>query len=133
MTINAVALSRNQIQLLALLAGLVVLNASPAFAERVIISGKHSKDEIKQACAGLDSGFMVAGPGGKGYGCYNEKNGVLVTCDDGGECIGWIPEKRKMPTDSKILDFLTLGNAAGEGSKYKGDRQPFDPFAIVKK
>ena len=133
MTINAVALSRNQIRLLALFAGLLVLNASPVFAERVNISGTHSKDEIKQACAGLDSGFMIEGPGGKGYGCYNEKNGVLVTCDPEGECTGFIPEKRKMPTDSKILDFLTRGNAAGEGSAYKGDRQPFDPFAIVKK
>lgn len=64
----------------------VVGFASHAFAEQrsAPSSGTHTKDEVNKAYDGLANGIKVAGPDGKGYGCYNEDNGVMVGCTDQG-------------------------------------------------
>lgn len=104
----------------------VVGFASPAFAERVRLSGTHTKDEVNKACDGLANGIKVAGPDGKGYGCYNEDNGVLVACSDNGVCTGYIP-REQIPPESRIDDFLKLKGPAKDGT---GKRQPVDPFSL---
>lgn len=128
MTVQVRALSsRKHIVLLAFVAAFV-FTASPAFAERVSLSGKHSKDEVKKACDGV-GGFSVEGAGGKGYGCYNENTGVLVACNDDGDCMGFIPEQRKMTGNSKIPELLTLGRAPSIASGDKKKGEVFDPFS----
>lgn len=117
--------SRKQI-LSFVLAAAVVGFASPAFAERVVLSGTHTKDEVNKACDGLANGIKVAGPNGKGYGCYNEDNGVLVACSDNGVCTGYIP-REQIPPESRIDDFLKLKGPAKDGT---GTRQPVDPFSL---
>jgi|GEM_PF-4173725 len=117
--------SRKQI-LSFVLAAAVVGFASPAFAERVRLSGTHTKDEVNKACDDLANGVKVAGPDGKGYGCYNEDNGVMVACTDKGECIGFIP-REQIPPESRIDDFLTLKGMAKDGN---GKRQSVDPFSL---
>jgi hypothetical protein len=102
--------------------------ASPAFAERVQLSGKHSKDDVYKACDGV-GGFKLEGAGGKGYGCYNESTGVLVACTDGGDCMGFIPEQKRMTSESKIPELLTLGRAQIDGSTVKDKGEPLDPFS----
>jgi hypothetical protein len=117
--------SRKQI-LSFVMAAAVVGFASPAFAERVRLSGTHTKDEVHKACDGLANGIKTSGPNGEGYGCYNEDNGVLVACTDKGECIGFIPREH-IPPESRIDDFLILKGPAKDGA---GKRQPVDPFSL---
>ncbi len=95
-------------------------------ALRVRLSGTHTKDEVNKACDGLANGIKVAGPEGKGYGCYNEDNGVLVACNDQGECMGFIP-REQIPPESRIDDFLILKGPTKDGT---GTRQPVDPFSL---
>jgi hypothetical protein len=108
----------------------VVICASPVYAERVVLSGTHSKAEVKTACDGV-GGINTAGYNGKGYGCYNPNNGVMVGCSDGGVCTGYIPAKRTKVSHSNILDFLTLGHGLPKGAPVKGDGKGSDtsPFS----
>jgi|JI10StandDraft_1071094.scaffolds.fasta_scaffold24747_3 hypothetical protein len=75
---------------LATMLALGLFAASPASAEeRVPLKDKHSKEQVNAACDAA-GGFKVQGQSG-GYGCYNPSNGVLVACDNGGDCMGFIP------------------------------------------
>lgn len=67
---------------------------TPSSAETFVPLGTHSKDEINKACDDV-GGIQVEGQGGKGYGCYNQKTGVLVACDVHSECGGFIPKESR--------------------------------------
>lgn len=74
-----------------LVAGAIAsLGAAPSYAKYVEISGTHTKSEIKDKCDAA-GGTMIQGDGGKGYGCFNHNKQTLVTCNDKGECGGWVP------------------------------------------
>jgi hypothetical protein len=83
-----------------------VFVAFPALAETRVDLGKQSKETVKDACDKV-GGFNVEGDGGKGYGCYNPKNGVLVACDNTSSCMGFIPRGRPRGA--------TVGGALGTG------------------
>jgi hypothetical protein len=54
-----------------------------ALADRVILSGTHSKDSILESCVAAGGSFSS---GGGAYGCSTEKGSV--TCNDQGKCYG---------------------------------------------
>jgi hypothetical protein len=91
---------------LVLIAVAGTLFAFPALAETRVDLGKQSKETVKDACDKV-GGFNVEGDGGKGYGCYNPKNGVLVACDNSNSCMGFIPRGRPRGA--------TVGGALGTG------------------
>src|SRR5262245_7503867 len=73
----------------------------PALAEQHVLSGTHSKDEVKGACDKV-GGISNEGAGGQGYGCYNPKNGTMVACANSGVCTGYTPG-RVVPTGLRYL------------------------------
>lgn len=91
------------------------------FAERVSISGTHSKSEIGKTCdkVGGDS-FTV--PGG-GYGCANsckDSSGQLdvctVTCNKSGKCEGSVPDRRVHERDMPdVLNNTLAAPMRGSG------------------
>src|SRR5689334_7267633 len=91
----------------------------PALAEQHVLSGTHTKDEINKACDGV-GGIQDEGAGGKGYGCYNPKNGTLVACNNGGVCTGYTPGRIMVPTSIKHLLHLQIpGNPV-----FQADQSP---------
>ena len=82
----------------------VVICASQAYAEQVVLGGTHSKAEVKTACDGV-GGINLTGSNGKGYGCYNPKNGVMVGCSDGGVCTGYLPRSGRRRATRTFLIF----------------------------
>lgn len=64
---------------------------STAFAEKVDISGTHSRQEIADKCKAVGGvGVNTQGTSG-GYGCENLDKGTSVNCDANGKCTGWVP------------------------------------------
>lgn len=64
---------------------------SAAFAEKVSISGTHSREEIASKCKAVGGvGVNTQGTSG-GYGCENLDKGTSVDCDAKGNCTGWVP------------------------------------------
>ncbi|MBN9308623.1 hypothetical protein [Devosia sp.] len=106
--------------------------ASSVLAESRVVF-QSSKDQVKKACDNIEGGggVSVQGQGGKGYGCYNTNNGVLVACSDNGACTGYLPKgSPRIKALGNVLNFgvgvknLTtesLGSgSAGGGSGDKG-------------
>lgn len=108
-------------------AALALPLASTALAaSRVVFQA--SKEDVKSACDGIkgDAGVETHGEGGKGYGCYNPNNGVLVACASNGACTGYIPrgapKKKALPN---VLYFglgITPADAAGGGDNGGGNK-----------
>jgi hypothetical protein len=103
-------------------------SADTVFAERVSISGTHSKSEIGKTCdkVGGDS-FTV--PGG-GYGCANsckDSSGQLdvctVTCNKGGKCEGSVPDRRVHEKDmvDVLKNFVVATPKPGSGKTGQPD------------
>jgi hypothetical protein len=69
-----------------------LLLGPPAVAETRVVF-KATKEQVKDACDKIEGGggVPVQGSSGSGYGCYNNNNGVLVACSDGGTCTGYLP------------------------------------------
>ena len=104
--------------------GPFVFAVSPANAEVVHLKQKHSKDDVDKACQGV-GGLPVEGEGGDGYGCYNPNNGVLVACDKGEQCVAFIPGKKRMSSNSKLRDFMSLGQPPVATTGGKLTKSPF--------
>jgi hypothetical protein len=100
------------------------LCASPAVAEeRVPLQGKHTKAQVDTACDGVN-GIKVQGQSGgsSGYGCYNPKNGILVACDNSGDCIGFIPKAGGKPAPN--LTVLGVDKAQLEADPFVPPKKP---------
>ncbi len=63
------------------------LNA--CLAEKVNLSGTHSRGEIKRACKGV--GTYHSTEGGS-YGCINGEKGTSIKCSSDGKCTGSVPQ-----------------------------------------
>jgi hypothetical protein len=82
---------------------------SAAFAEKVDISGKHSREEIAEKCKAVGGvGVNTKGTSG-GYGCENLDKGTSVDCDANGKCTGWVPA-RVTPGTRKNFDAVQPNN-----------------------
>ena len=81
---------------------------APALAE-TRVTFQASKDDVKKACDNVEGsgGISVEGKDGKGYGCYNANNGVLVACSDNGACTGYIP--KGAPSRKSLGSILNFG------------------------
>lgn len=114
------------------LAGVLALGlfaVSPALAEeRVPLKDKHSKEQINSACDAV-GGFKVQGQSG-GYGCYNPNNGILVACDNSGDCMGFIP--RTGMAAGKDLTILGQGKPAVSADPFKPKPMPPTSAPLIK-
>jgi hypothetical protein len=50
--------------------------------------GKHSQQEIKDACNAVGGKLLGVSDSGS-YGCENDNAGTLVLCNNNNECTGW--------------------------------------------
>ena len=68
--------------------------------------GKHSQQEIKDACNAVGGKLLGVSDSGS-YGCENEDKGTLVLCNSNSECTGWTPA-RTAADRKHILDVIKL-------------------------
>jgi hypothetical protein len=86
-----------------------------ALAERISISGTHSKSEIAKTCGKVDGDSFTVPNGG--YGCANgckDSSGELdvctVTCNKEGKCEGSVPDRRVDEKDIRdVLNNSVVG------------------------
>ncbi|MBL8593042.1 MAG: hypothetical protein JNK01_10165 [Devosia sp.] len=78
-----------------------------------------SKEQVKKACDNIEGGggVPVKGEGGTGYGCYNNNNGVLVACSDGGTCTGYLP--KGAPRKKALGNVLNFGAGVSSAPEAK--------------
>ena len=96
----------------------IMTTAGAAYAEQHVLNGTHSKDEVNAACDSV-GGIQTEGQGGKGYGCYNPKNGSMVACANSGVCTGYT-QTRSVPSSLRHL----LNLPATDVSTYSPDASP---------
>jgi hypothetical protein len=99
-----------------------------AFAEKVNISGKHDKSDIKRTCDAVGGDFTENRATGR-YGCNNicknQHDGgadtCSVTCKEK-KCTGTVPDRR---VDEKgISDVLNNSIVVSSGSQEGGKARP---------
>ena len=89
--------------------GLVVIAATFALSAAALNQvplGKHSQDEIKNACNAVGGTLLGVSDSGA-YGCENDKAGTLVLCSKDQQCTGWVPARTRGTRD-RILDSFKL-------------------------
>ena len=69
--------------------------------------GKHSQDEIKNACNAAGGELLGVSDLGS-YGCEGASKGTMILCNKGGNCTGYTPARTRSD-HNKILNSLNLG------------------------
>jgi hypothetical protein len=70
--------------------------------------GKHSQDEIKNACNAAGGELLGVSEYGS-YGCEVSSKGTMILCNKNQECTGYTPAKTHNERN-KILKSLNLNN-----------------------
>jgi hypothetical protein len=76
-----------------------------AFADEKNI-GKHSKDEIKNACNAAGGELLGVSDSGS-YGCEVASKGTMILCNKDGNCTGYTPARTRSDR-KRILGSLKL-------------------------
>ena len=84
-------------------AGALGLAASIAVAKEINL-GKHSKDEIKNACNAHGGDLLGVSDSGS-YGCEYADTGTLILCNKNNDCTGYV-EARTKNDHQKLLGNL---------------------------
>ncbi len=85
---------------------LIGLVAAPMVFAAEVNLGKHSKDEIKNACNAAGGDLLGVSDQGS-YGCEVGSKGTMILCNKDGNCTGYTPARTK--TDGqRILTSLNL-------------------------
>lgn len=78
---------------------------TPFAAEKDL--GKHSQDEIKNACNAAGGELLGVSDLGS-YGCEVPSKGTMILCNKSGNCTGYTPARTRSD-HNKILNSLKLG------------------------
>jgi hypothetical protein len=90
---------------LLILATLLILLAPAAVAEERNL-GKHSQDEIKNACNAAGGELLGVSEQGS-YGCEVADKGTMILCNKNQQCTGYTPARTRSE-HNKILNSLKL-------------------------
>ena len=72
--------------------------------------GKHSKDEIKNACTAAGGELLGVSESGS-YGCEVASKGTMILCNKDGNCTGYTPARTRSDRN-RILGSLKLSAKA---------------------
>ena len=90
-------------------AGALAIAVSAAVAKEINL-GKHSKDEIKNACNAHGGDLLGVSDSGS-YGCEYNDTGTLILCNKNNECTGYV-EARSKNDRQKLLGNLKVTTKA---------------------
>jgi hypothetical protein len=76
-----------------LIASIGLLLPFEANAEKVSISGRHTRAEIAQKCAAVGGDAIGVDNSSGDYSCFNPHKGTSVSCDEKGKCTGYVPRR----------------------------------------
>jgi len=97
---------RNWITLVSLLVFVTIIIAMPTASADEKNLGKHSQDEIKNACNAAGGELLGVSDLGS-YGCEVASKGTMILCNKDGNCTGYTPARTRSD-HRRILESLKL-------------------------
>jgi hypothetical protein len=99
-------MDRWRIALGVMIVALIAVVGAPIVFAAEINLGKHSKDEIKNACNAAGGDLLGVSDSGS-YGCEVGSKGTMILCNKDGNCTGYTPARTKAD-GQRILNSLNL-------------------------